>query len=177
MKTKRMILVAAFIFGGFTMAKAQKTDAIMTKTQIINASADEVWGRLRKLDKVEELTPDFIGDSWVTGPIGVGATRSCSAPGETRKTAGNPAFTETVLAYDDEKRFYSYAVAGVPAKNMVNSFKVVDLGYQKCMVVWTSSGWTFVENPQMNKEQFVGFLDTVSNQMMAQLYELHNAKS
>ncbi len=60
---------------------------------------------------------------------------------------------------------------------MVNSFKVVDLGYQKCMVVWSSSGWTFVENPQMNKEQFIGFLDTVSNQMMARLYELHNAKS
>ena len=177
MRTKKTILIAALIFGGFTTTKAQTADAIMTKTQIINASADEVWGRLRKLDKVEELTPDFIGDSWVTGPIGVGAKRSCSAPGQTRKTAENPAFTETVLIYDDEKRFYSYSVSGVPAKNMVNSFKVVDLGYKKCMVVWSSGGWTFMENPQMNKEQFVGFLDTVSNQMMARLFELHNAKS
>lgn len=177
MNTKKMILVAALIFGGFTTTKAQKTDALMTKTKIINASADEVWGRLRKLDKIEELTPDFIGDSWVTGPVGVGATRSCAAPGQTRKTAENPAFTETILTYDDEKRFYSYAVSGVPAKNMVNSFKVVDLGYKKCMVVWSSGGWTFVENPQMNKEQFVGFLDTVSNQLMARLFELHNAKS
>ncbi|MEM9361377.1 MAG: SRPBCC family protein [Bacteroidota bacterium] len=177
MKTKKMILIAALFFSGFTIAKAQNSDAIMTKTQIIGASADEVWARLRKLDKIEELTPDFIGDSWITGAIGVGATRSCSAPGQTRKTASNPAFTETVLSYDDEKRFYSYSVSGVPAKNMVNSFKVVDLGYKKCMVVWSSGGWTFVENPQMNKEQFVGFLDTVSNQMMAKLYELHNAKS
>nr|WP_297912511.1 SRPBCC family protein [uncultured Allomuricauda sp.] len=177
METKKVILIAALIFGGFTGVKAQKTDAIMTKTQIINASADEVWGRLRKLDKIEELTPDFIGDSWVTGTIGVGATRSCSAPGQTRKSTDNPAFTETILAYDDEKRFYSYAVSGVPAKNMVNSFKVVDLGYKKCMVVWSSRGWTFMENPQMNKEQFVGFLDMVSNQLMARLYELHNSKS
>ena len=177
METKKMILIAALLFGGFTTAKAQKTNALITKTKIINASADEVWERLRKLDKVEELTPDFIGDSWVTGPIGVGAVRSCSAPGQTRKNAENPAFTETVLAFDDEKRFYSYSVSGVPAKNMVNSFKVVDLGYKKCMVVWRSGGWTFVDNPQMSKTQFMGFLDTVSNQMMAKLFELHNSES
>ena len=149
----------------------------MTKTKVINASADEVWERLRQLDKIEELTPDYIGDSWVIGNIGVGATRSCTAPGQTRKTAENPAFTETVLAYDDEKRFYSYAVSGVPAKNMVNSFKVVDLGYKKCMVVWSSGGWTFVENPQMDQAQFMGFLDAVSDQLITKLYELHNAKS
>ena len=131
---------------------------------------------MRKLDKVEELTPDYVGDSWITGTVGVGATRSCSAPGQTRKSA-DPAFTETILAYDDEKRFYSYAVAGVPAKNMVNSFKVVDLGYKKCMVVWSSGGWTFVENPQMDKAQFMGFLDAVSTQLITRLYELHNAKS
>ena len=177
MKTKKSIIIIALIFAGFAQGKAQKSDAIMTKTKVINASADEVWERLRQLDKIEELTPDYIGDSWVIGNIGVGATRSCTAPGQTRKTAENPAFTETVLAYDDEKRFYSYAVSGVPAKNMVNSFKVVDLGYKKCMVVWSSGGWTFVENPQMDQAQFMGFLDAVSDQLITKLYELHNAKS
>ncbi|MEO0573729.1 MAG: hypothetical protein AAF039_18670, partial [Bacteroidota bacterium] len=106
------------------------------------------------------------------------ALRSCCKPiaGQTRKTADKPAYTETVVEFDDEKRFYSYVVQGVPAKNMLNSFKVVDLGYHKCMVVWNSSGWTFIENPQMNKEQFLGFLNSASDQMMSKLYELHNQK-
>ncbi|MEM6723704.1 MAG: SRPBCC family protein [Bacteroidota bacterium] len=177
MKTLKLMLSFALFFVGLITTNAQNTDAIVTKTVVINASADDVWDRLRALDKIEELTPDFVGDSWVDGTVGIGAKRSCTAPGQTRKTAEQPAYTETVVAYDDEKRFYSYAVMGVPAKNMLNSFKVVDLGYKKCMVIWNSSGWTFMENPQMNEQQFLAFLDTVSDQLMARLYELHHEKS
>ncbi|MEM8909302.1 MAG: SRPBCC family protein, partial [Bacteroidota bacterium] len=144
MKLVKMVLAFAIVIGSIIGSNAQSSDAIVTKTTVINASADDVWERLRQLDKIEELTPDFVGDSWIDGELGVGAKRTCTAPGQTRKTAEKPAFTETVLSYDDEKRFYSYAVSGVPAKNMLNSFKVVDLGYKKCMVVWNSSGWTFM---------------------------------
>ncbi|MEM8509574.1 MAG: SRPBCC family protein [Bacteroidota bacterium] len=177
MRLRKILFGLGLFLIGFTNAFAQNPDAILSKSVVINASADEVWSRLRKLDKIEELTPDFVGDSWIEGAVGVGAKRSCTAPGETRKTAEKPAYTETVLMYDDEKRFYSYAVAGIPAKNMVNSFKVVDLGYKKCMVVWSSSGWTFIENPQMTEEQFLAFLDTVSNQLMDGLNKLHSVKS
>ena len=176
MRTTKVIFILTLFIGSFTATYAQKANAIITKTKVINASADDVWERLRKLDKIEELTPDFVGDSWITGEIGVGAVRSCTNPGQTRKNA-QPAYIETVVAFDDEKRFYSYVVKGIPAKNMLNSFKVVDLGYNKCMVVWSSGGWTFIKNPQMTEKQFLGFLDTVGNQLMARLYDLHNAKS
>ncbi|MEO1436840.1 MAG: SRPBCC family protein [Bacteroidota bacterium] len=177
MNALKLMLAFALIFGGFSQSDAQNSEAIVSKTVVINASADVVWERLRALDRIEELTPDFVGDSWIDGNVGIGAKRSCTAPGQTRKTADQPAYTETVVAYDDEKRFYSYAVMGVPAKNMLNSFKVVDLGYKKCMVVWNSSGWTFMENPQMSEEQFLAFLDRVSDQLMARLYALHHEKS
>ncbi|MEO0527742.1 MAG: SRPBCC family protein [Bacteroidota bacterium] len=177
MKGVKMMLALTLVIGGLGMTSAQKANAIVTKTKIINASADDVWQRLRTLDKIEELTPDYVGDSWVTGKVGVGAVRSCTNPGQTRKTVDKPAYTETVVSYDDEKRFYAYAVKGIPAKNMLNSFKVVDLGYKKCMVIWNSGGWTFIKNPQMTEGQFLGFMDTVGNQLMSRLYELHNSKS
>ena len=54
---------------------------------------------------------------------------------------------------------------------MVNRFKVVDLGYNQSMVVWTSF-FEFVEDPQMNKEQFRGFLDTSVSEMIANSVKL-----
>ena len=50
---------------------------------------------------------------------------------------------------------------------MVNQFKVVDLGYEKSMVVWTSSYEKFVTNPQMDETQFKGFLTQASGEMIA----------
>ncbi|MEO0572085.1 MAG: hypothetical protein AAF039_10310 [Bacteroidota bacterium] len=87
MKSIKTTLVLTLLFSGFSATHAQKADALVTKTQVINASSDQVWERLRKLDKIEELTPDFVGGSWIKGSIGVGAVRSCSAVGQTRKTA------------------------------------------------------------------------------------------
>ncbi len=175
---KNLIALAAILIMGlgFQKANAQSANAIVTKTQVINASADDVWERLRQLDKLEEIIPDFLANSWLVGGAkpGVGVQRSCSAP-DAKK--GEASYTETIVEYDDEKRFYSYAVVGVPAKNMVNSFKVVDLGYNRCMVVWNSSGWEFMENPQMTKEQFLGFLNSAGDAMMAGLFRLHNNKS
>ena len=152
---------------------AQSANADITKSQIIEASADEVWERLRQLDGLEEIIPNFLGDSWLVNNAepGVGAKRSCAAPGTPK---GQASYTEQVLEYDDEKRYYTYAVIeGVPAKGMVNSFKVVDLGYQKCMVVWTSSMEAFVENPQMTEEQFLGSIHSAGDAILAGLDRLH----
>lgn len=69
-------------------------------------------------------------------------------------------YTEQVVKFSDAERTYSYAlVQGVPAQGMVNSFKVIDLGYKKSMIVWTSTYEVFMENPQMNETQFLGFLN------------------
>ena len=55
---------------------------------------------------------------------------------------------------------------------MVSNFKVVHLGYKKSMIVWTSTYDKFIENPQMNEEQLNGFLNMVSNEMIANLAKM-----
>mgnify|MGYP001794658105 CR=1 FL=1 len=173
MKVLKLIYAATGLLL-MSCVQAQTTDADITKSQIIAASADEVWERLRQLDGLEEIIPDFLGDSWLVASAepGVGAKRSCAAPGTPK---GQASYTEQILEYDDEKRYYVYAVVeGVPAKGMVNSFKVVDLGYQKCMVVWTSSMEAFIENPQMTEEQFLGFINSAGDAMLAGLDRLHS---
>lgn len=180
MKNLKVIFTFALLFLGLsTLAiQAQSNDntIALTKSKIIQASADDVWERLRKLDELEKIIPDFLADSWVVNDTkpGVGAKRSCTAPGTPK---GQASYTEQVVEYDDEKRFYSYAVIeGIPAKNMLNSFKVVDLGYKKCMVIWSSKGGEFIENPNMTKEQFTGFINSAGDAILAGLYKLHNNK-
>lgn len=176
MKALKLNVLALLVLGLASTAQAQSNEITMTKSQIINASADDVWNRLRKLDGLEQIIPNFLEDSWVIGDAtpGVGAKRSCTAPGTPR---GEASYTEQVVEFDDDKRYYSYAILeGIPAKNMVNSFRVIDLGYKKCMVVWESNGGQFQDNPNMSKEQFVGFLNSASDAIMAGLYRLHNDK-
>ena len=178
---KRLVVIGMTVLSLVCMtylevpAQIQKTISL-TKTKVINASADDVWERLRELDGLEEIIPDFLSDSWIINDAtpGVGAKRSCTAPGTPK---GQASYTEQVVEYDDDKRYYAYAITeGIPAKNMINSFKVVDLGYKKCMVVWQSEGGQFIENPNMTRDQFTWFLNSAGDAIMAGLYRLHNAK-
>ncbi|MEK6154725.1 SRPBCC family protein [Flavobacteriaceae bacterium 3-367] len=160
MKTVKMIALAAFVAFGFTQMNAQNADAKITKTKIVEASADKVWNELRKLDNIDEIS-SFVGKVEFTGPKGAGGSRVCTAPD------GKGKFKENILAFDDATRSYTYAVVeGVPAAGMVSNFKVVDLGYNKSMIVWTSTYEKFMQNPQMTEEQFNGFLNQASGEMM-----------
>ena len=49
---------------------------------------------------------------------------------------------------------------------MVNTWKVVDLGYRKSMVIWTTNYDEFIENPQMTFDQFMGFIDSSLNEFV-----------
>ncbi|MEQ9297127.1 MAG: SRPBCC family protein [Cyclobacteriaceae bacterium] len=132
---------------------AQNADAKKTYTQVAEASADDVWTVIRKMDEVDKYSSGIARLEW-KGDMGVGGSRVCYAPD------GKGYFKENIVEYDDNARSFSYAVVeGVPFKGMVNSWKVVDLGYNKSMIVWTSNYEEFVENPQMTKEQFMGFID------------------
>ena len=71
------------------------------------------------------------------------------------------------MGYSDTNRTYSYSVIeGIPVKGMVNTWNVVDLGYNKSMIVWSSKFEAFMENPQMTKEQFFGFIDQSLNEFV-----------
>ena len=152
------------LFAGFgSLLHAQQADARTTKTEIIEASADDVWEVVRDLDHIAELSK-FIARVEYAGANDVGGERTCYAPD------GQGSYTESIIGYDDAGRTYTYAVKeGVPVAGMVNSFKIVDLGYRKSMLVWTSTYDEFMENPQMTEEQFAGFIDAAITDMVANI--------
>ena len=154
-------------------AQTQRSDIIVSESVVLNASADEVWTELRHLDKFAELFPNFVSDVWIEGYNGpkTGLERKCTAPGQKK---GTVSYKETIIEFNDDKRYYAYAVEGVPAKDMVNSFKVVDLGYKRSMVIWNSAGWTFIENSQMSEEQLIGFIHSSLGEAMSALDKKFN---
>ena len=139
---------------------AQSPDAKITLTKVVETSADQVWEKLRKMDDIDQYSSLISQVNW-TGNKGVGGQRVCTS------ADGNGYFKESIVGFNDDQRSYSYAVVeGVPAKGMLNNFKVVDLGYQKSMIVWTSTYDQFIENPNMDEAQFKGFLNQAAGEMI-----------
>ena len=133
--------------------------------QEINLSADKVWEQFRKMDNIDELS-SFVSKVEWTGPKDVGGQRVCTA------ADGNGYFREKITGFNDATRTYTYQVVeGVPAKNVNNSVKVVDLGYNKSMIVWTSD-FEFIENPNMTLEQFNNFLSTARQEMVKNIINI-----
>lgn len=156
MEKFKVILLALF---AFTTIQLQAQTPLV---QEINLSADEVWEQIRKMDNIDQLS-SFVSKVEWTGPKGEGGQRVCTA------ADGNGYFKEKVTHFSDADRTYSYQVVeGVPAKNMNNMVKVVDLGYQKSMIVWTSD-FEYIENPNMTLEQFNQFLVAARTEMVANI--------
>lgn len=161
MRIIKNVLVALAVLFSVSALSAQNSNANVTLSKVVDASADKVWSVLRKMDDIQNYSSLIAKVKW-TGDKGVGGERVCYPPKE-----GQGFFKERIVDFSDEQRTYSYAlVEGVPAKGMVNNFKVVDLGYNKSMIVWTSKYEQFIENPQMNEEQFLGFLNQSIREMV-----------
>ena len=159
-KSIAILSIVLFAGLGWNTLDAQKSDANVIVTKVIDASADDVWTLLRQMDDIDRYSSAIAEVSW-TGEHGVGGQRTCTAPD------GQGYFKESIVSFDDVNRTYSYALLeGVPAQGMLNSFKVVDLGYQKAMIVWTSSYQAFMENPQMTEAQFLAFLEQTVGEMI-----------
>lgn len=155
MKTLKLVaLTILFTLGlSTTNAVAQNADAKLVHTQIVDKSADDVWKIVRNLDFSKYSST--IGNVKVTGNHEAGASRVCATPD------GKGQFKENILAYDNVNRTYTYAVVeGVPVKGLINNFKVVDLGFNKSMIVWWSNYEAFMKNPQMTEEQFTAFMQS-----------------
>ncbi|WP_299216112.1 SRPBCC family protein [uncultured Aquimarina sp.] len=164
MKTLKLLsLVALFVFGVSTnKAIAQNPDAKLTHTKIVDKGADDVWKIVRNLDfaKYTKIVSNVV----VTGEAGAGASRVCST------ADGKGQFKENILSYDDLNRTYTYAVIeGVPVKGLVNNFKVVDLGYNKSMIVWWSNYEQFMKNPQMTEAQFSAFMQASIDEIVTNM--------
>lgn len=141
-------------------AIAQGIEPTITYTKKVALSADEVWEQIRILDNIDKIS-SFVSKVQFTGPKNAaGGSRVCT------NQEGNGYFKENIIEFSDSERAYTYAVVeGVPAKNMKNNFKIVDLGYNSSMIIWTSN-FEFMENPNMTKDQFHGFLKTAISEMI-----------
>lgn len=139
---------------------AQQTDAAITITKVVEGSADDVWAVLRQLDNIDDLT-QVVSSVEFTGNYGAGGTRICHT------ADGQGYFKESILSLNDRERTYTYALLeGAPIQGMINNFKVVDLGFKKSMIVWTSNYDSFLANPQMTEEQFLGFINQTASEMI-----------
>lgn len=163
------IIIVTFLWVGTASTLQAQTQpaeqAIITTSAIANISADKVWEVLRQMDNIPDLTQAVGSLTW-TGPKGVGGIRKCLTPDKSGY------FIEEILAFDDAARTYQWQVKeGVPAKNVFNSFRVVDLGYNQSMIVFTSN-FEFMENPNMTEAQFTAFLQGASKEMAGNVIAL-----
>ncbi|MEO0585898.1 MAG: SRPBCC family protein [Bacteroidota bacterium] len=157
---KKLLILFAFVLGTIGVVSAQ---APFVKE--IDSSADKVWEEIRKMDNIDVLS-SFVSHVKWTGPKGVGGERVCTS------ADGQGYFRERVTGFDDKTRTYTYQVVeGVPAKNMNNMIKVVDLGYKKSMIVWTSA-YEFIQNPNMTQTQFENFLTTARVEMVDNIIKM-----
>lgn len=152
LKTMTAIIAVALFT---TTTNAQNSNPDISYTLEVDASADRVWEEIRKMDNIDAVSSYVAKLTW-KGNKGVGGERKCVAPD--RKGY----YVEKIQQFDDAQRTYQWQVVeGVPAKNVKNSFKVVDLGYNKSMIIFRSN-FEFMENPNITEEQFKAFLSSAS---------------
>ncbi len=164
MNTVKLVSLVAFFALGLTANKAlaQNPNAKLTYTKVVDKSADKVWKVVRNIDFAKYTKT--ISNVKVTGEAAAGASRVCTAPD------GQGQFKGSILSYDDLNRTYTYAVVeGVPVKGLVNNFKVVDLGYNKSMIVWWSNYEAFMKNPQMTEAQFTAFMEASIDEIVTNM--------
>lgn len=140
-------------------------DARLIQTLIVDAGADQIWDLLKQLDDVDKYS-STIAKVEFTGKKGVGGERVCTS------VDGKGFFREKIVAFDDRFRTYSYSlVEGVPVRGMVNTFKVVNLGYGKSALIWSSNFEQFLENPNMTEDEFMAFMDSASKETLQKIGE------
>ncbi|WP_298531925.1 SRPBCC family protein [uncultured Algibacter sp.] len=152
MKTKNVILMVLTSILTFSanVINAQDSGAKITVNEVVDVSADKIWKVLKQMDDVDKYSPAIDKVVW-TGKHGVGGERVCYG------NENSFYVKEKIVKFNDAERSYSYAVIeGAPAKGMVNTFKVVDLGANKSKVVWSTNYISFIENPRYTEDQFRG---------------------
>lgn len=165
------VFVFAFALMAFGNAFAQKNmskfnNPKVVKTQILQVSAEEAWKVVAQFDNLAELTPSFLHDVKIEGKIAEGCKRTCTSADK------QSMYKEKITYFNEKEMYYRYAVMeGLPVKDMENSFRVIALGKDQSMVVWTS-GYEFMENPNMTEQQFNGFIDAALGEMFTNMDKL-----
>ena len=162
---QRFLITATFIaFATFAGATFAGTGHTLSRNIVIDASADQVWHLLRQIDGVERYSGGMVTHSALKGEPGVGCERVC-------KLNNGMEVTEKVVAFDDQARTYSYKVTGAPfpVTTMVNSARVVDLGYNRSLLVWTSN---YTPGPQGDPQEIAMMLGGVLEMVTMEVKKL-----
>ncbi len=160
MKIKNLLFCTLILLLSANFVSAQSMGEPKVQfSKIINMSADKLWKTVRQIDKIDKYSSNIARVEW-TGKIGKGGQRVCYTPD------GKGYFKEKIVAYNESAKSFSYSLLeGAPVKGMVNTIKVVDLGYDKCVFVFWSEYKQFIENPQMTQEQFHAFMTSSLEEM------------
>ena len=97
----------------------------------LSVPADDLWNTIRRMDNMEAWYPDCITASEVPDPDAAQPRRNCTmADGGTLK--------ERILRRDDATRTFVYAIDShpLPARNVVGSLRIDDLGQGRSVVTW-----------------------------------------
>ncbi|MEM9840505.1 MAG: SRPBCC family protein [Pseudomonadota bacterium] len=97
----------------------------------IAVPADDLWSTIRRMDGIEAWYSDFISASEVPDPDALQPRRNCTM-------ADGGELKERILLRDDVTRTFVYAIDShpLPARNLVGSIRIDDLGNQTSMVTW-----------------------------------------
>ena len=108
MKTPSIALTLAAILAAATAVAAQPQTLHVTETVEIKAPVDRVWETVKDFDGMTKWHPGFAADQLVSGSNGkVGAMRKLTIK-------DGPVITERLLAYDEAKHSYRYAITESP---------------------------------------------------------------
>ena len=165
MKFLKLVALVLIVSLGTKHVQAQEMAPKMTYSVEVDVSADKLWEQIRIMDNIDEVSSYVATVTW-RGPKGVGGERKCVAPD------GKGYYVEKIKSFNDEQRLLRWQVIeGVPAKNVFNSFNVIDLGFNKSLIVFRSH-YEFVENPNMTKAQFEAFLGSAVKEITANYVKL-----
>jgi Polyketide cyclase / dehydrase and lipid transport len=133
---KRTIALVYFVLltaAGLACAAAPMLK--VSKNVEINASAAKVWGQIKDFSGLNTWHPAVESDQIVEG--------SDNKPGAVRLLTlkGGGTIKEKLLAHNDAKRSYSYAILeGVlPVSHYKSTIQVVAMGKDKAKVVWSGT--------------------------------------
>ena len=150
-------LLSAVLLGISAFSLTAQADSVLNAYQTIDIKApiDKVWNAVKDFDGLAKWHPVFASDVIKSGTNNVpGAIRTLTIK-------DGPSFDETLLAFDADKRRYTYNVIDpnpLPIKGYVSTMEVVQLRPGVASILWRSS---FQNNSggKMKDEEIISFLN------------------
>ena len=140
----------------------------VTESVLLDASADVAWNAIKDFDALDQWHPAVTKTEIAVGEVPLrGAVRVL--------TVGNNEgeVHETLTAYSDENRSFSYVINftdALPVKDYAATVSVVDIGENLSLVIWAGD---FLSNPPEGQPDSMA-QDTMSAVYRAGLDNLKN---